>query len=290
MSYKKIKSCLCKAFINLLVILVLTSCSHNKNLEVKPNIIPQNTEDIADTTEEDENSSDGDIDTQDNENEDEYFEDLFGKEIDYEKMDPLEKINRVLYQVHRGLDLLLIRPIAITYDKMPKPIKRGLYNFVSNLAAPLRAVCWLLQGQGKEACKTINKFAINTILGVGGVFDVSEKIGFDDSKTSFAQTLKKWGIETGPYIVVPGLGPSTMRTAFGFLFDSFLDPVFLLTLNKNLPYNKEHALLYSETAAQLTSVLISRSKIEPVYEDIEKTKINRYHKLRGLVLMQDINQ
>lgn len=213
------------------------------------------------------------------------------KELDYAQLDPLEKMNRALYGVHRGIDLLFVRPIALTYTKvLPKPVQKGLFNFVSNLTAPLRFLCRLLQGNLEEAGKTMGRFVTNTVLGFGGIFDVASRFNLYENTTSFGETFKKWGMKPGPYIVIPGIGPATFRTAFGFLCDSFLDPMFLFTLNKSLPYNDQHALMWSDTGAQVTSLLIDRANIDPIYEDIENNSINRYCKLRGLVLRQSINQ
>ncbi|MDR2464015.1 MAG: VacJ family lipoprotein [Holosporales bacterium] len=211
--------------------------------------------------------------------------------VDYAKADPLEKMNRVLYEVHRVVDLLFIRPLALIYGKvLPKPARTGVSNFVSNLTAPLRVLCRLLQGNINEAGKTAGKFVTNTVLGCGGLFDVASRLNIKEAQTSFTETFKKWGIEPGPYIIVPGIGPTTFRGAIGFLFDSFADPVFLLSLNKNLPYNSKHELTWASSGVQVTSMLIMRSQIDQIYDSIEKGAGNRYSKLRGLVLQQPINK
>lgn len=211
--------------------------------------------------------------------------------INYEEKDPLEKMNRVLYGLHRGLDLLFVRPLALTYGRaMPKPLRKGLYNFVSNATAPLRFFCRILQGNWEEAGKTVGRFATNTLLGCGGIFDVAGKMKCTEKKTGFSETLKKWGIRPGPYIVVPGFGPSTFRNAFGLFLDSFCDPLFLLSLNKKLPGNERHELMLTYSGIQLMALLMERSEIDPLYEGIEKSSVGRYRKLRMLVLQQDINQ
>lgn len=212
-------------------------------------------------------------------------------EIDYAERDPLEKMNKVLYGLHRGVDLLFVRPIALTYSKaLPKPVQSGVANFVSNLLAPARALCHVLQGHWKEAGRTLGRFATNTLLGGGGLVDVAGKMKATEVSTNFTETLKTWGVKPGPYLVVPGVGPTTFRGALGFLLDSFLDPVFLFALNKNLPGNKNRELVWKDTAVQLGSLLISRAKIDSIYEDVEKNSVNRYSKLRTLVLQQSINR
>jgi phospholipid-binding lipoprotein MlaA len=219
------------------------------------------------------------------------LDDITAPAIDCAKADPWEKANVFLYGVHRGVDLLFIRPLALTYTKiLPSPVQRALSNFLRNLTAPLRVMCHLLQGHGKAAGKTAGAFVTNTLFGVGGLINVAPKMNVHDVSTNFTETLKTWGATPGPYLVVPGLGPTTVRGAVGFLLDSFIDPVFLLTLNKKLPGNEKHQLLYTETGMQLTSMLIARAKIDPIYESIEKNAGNRYSKLRMLVLQQPINK
>lgn len=211
--------------------------------------------------------------------------------IDYAAADPISGVNRVLYQVHRGLDLLFVRPVALTYTKvLPNPVQKGLRNFITNLTAPLRILCRLLQGNLVEARKTAGSFITNTVLGAGGVFNVAKKLGLEDTQTNFTETLKKWGAKPGAYIVVPGIGPTTARGAVGFLLDSFLDPMFLLTLNKSLPHNEHHALMWAETGFQVTGLLIDRARFDFVYEDVENNSTNRYSKLRGLALQLPSNQ
>lgn len=213
------------------------------------------------------------------------------KEINYAERDPLEKMNRFLYGVHRGVDLLFVRPVALTYKKaLPKPIQSGLANFVSNLLAPTRALCHLLQGHWGEAGRTLGRFATNTLLGGGGLVDVASKMNAHEISTNFTEALKTWGVKPGPYIVVPGVGPTTARGVLGFLMNSFLDPVFLLTLNKNLPGNNNHELIWKDTAVQTGDLLMTRAKIDSIYEDIEKNSVNRYSKLRALVLQQSSNR
>jgi phospholipid-binding lipoprotein MlaA len=112
----------------------------------------------------------------------------------------------------------------------------------------------------------------------------------EEKRTNFSETLKKWGLTSGPYVVIPGFGPATFRNAVGFLCDSFLDPLFLLTLDKSLPGNQHHELLLADTGVQLTALIAARAKVAPIYEDIENNSVDRYSKLRGIVLQQSVNQ
>lgn len=241
--------------------------------------------DLASTNDGDPAGDEEDVDL------DEELDSFFAPTVDYAKADPLEKMNRVLYGVHRGVDNFFVRPIALTYSKfLPRPVQKGFGNFVRNLTAPVRALCHLLQGNVEEAGKTIGRFVMNSVAGLGGVFDVAAKMGAVETPTNFGATFKKWGVQPGPYIVVPGLGPTTFRGAFGALFDAFLDPVFLLTLDRDFPGNSRHQLMWSDTGVQLSSLLISRSKIDPIYDDLEHNAVDRYAKLRGIVLQQGGNR
>ncbi|MDR3285142.1 MAG: VacJ family lipoprotein [Holosporales bacterium] len=293
-----------KSIIAFIFLCFLTNCSNitkkedycftEKTTVVKSNTSTKSKENKEPVTTENENLDNGNEEDSRNSGESDDYSELdqfIEPEIDYTKADPLEKINKLLYGLHRGIDLLFVRPIALTYSKvLPSPIKTGLANFVTNLTALLRMLCWLLQGNIEEAGKTAGKFVTNTILGIGGIINVSSRFGLMEKRTGFGEIFKKWGVAPGPYIIVPGIGPATMRTAFGLLFDSFIDPVFLLTLNKSLPYNENHRLTWYDTAAQITALLINRAEIDPIYEDIENNSVNRYSKLRNMVLQQSINK
>jgi phospholipid-binding lipoprotein MlaA len=222
---------------------------------------------------------------------DEELEGLIAPTVDFAKADPLEKMNRALYGAHRFLDLLFVRPIALTYSKvLPKPARHGIANLVSVLTAPLRLVCHLLQRNVEAAGRSAGKFVTNIVFGFGGLVNVAERLGLKETPTGFAETLKKWGATPGPYLVVPGIGPTTLRGALGFLFDSFLDPVFLFTLKKDLPGNSRHQLMYADTGVQLCGMMILRSQIDTIYDSLEKNPTNRYSKLRALVLQQSVNR
>jgi phospholipid-binding lipoprotein MlaA len=283
----------------------LVACSSVSNnvksdvLEVKQEISPNKINEDAAASAEEGASSEEQFPESDSDGEDDLMDDdldaeldkVSAPEIDFSAADPLEKANRLFYGVHRAVDLLIIRPIALTYSRvLPKPAQKLVSNFVSNLLSPLRTLCWLLQGNVKEAGKTVGRFVTNSFLGGAGLFDVASKLGLDAKSTSFAETFQKWGIRPGPYVVVPGVGPATLRTAVGFLFDSFADPVFLLTLNKKLPGNENHELMWVDTGVQVGGLLISRAEIDPLYEELEKTSVGRYAKLRSIVLQQGINK
>jgi phospholipid-binding lipoprotein MlaA len=130
--------------------------------------------------------------------------------------DPLEKFNRKVYKVDRALDKAIVRPAAVVYTKVvPEAGRRGIHNFFNNAEEPRNFVNAVLQGKPKVALQTLARFIINTTLGVGGFADHATGFGLPEHKEDFGQTFAVWGIGSGPYLVLPVLGPSTLRDAAG---------------------------------------------------------------------------
>lgn len=128
--------------------------------------------------------------------------------------DPLEGFNRVSWAVSQALDKVLLRPLAMAYVKItPKPARDGLRNVLANWGSPIILANDLLQLKPKRAIKTLGRFLINTILGLGGLFDVAKdkKFNLPHHGNRFSNTLAIWGIKPGPYIYLPVLGPTTLR-------------------------------------------------------------------------------
>jgi len=144
-----------------------------------------------------------------------------------QKVDPLEGINRVFYELNFNLlDPVIIKPIAIIYDQTtPKPVRRVLRNFFSNLDEVPSLVNNVLQGKFGQAGNNAGRFLMNTTIGLGGFFDVAEKAGLQPGEDEdFGQTLAVWGIPAGPYLMLPFFGPSTLRDAPSNFVDSLFDP------------------------------------------------------------------
>ena len=140
--------------------------------------------------------------------------------------DPLEPMNRVFFDFNQFLDTLLVRPAAELYrNVLPEPVRDSVRNFLRNLSSPVVFFNDLLQGEGKRAETTFNRFLINTTLGVVGLFDVAYDMGHPYHDEDFGQTLAVWGADEGIYLVLPILGPSTTRDATGIVVDIFLDPL-----------------------------------------------------------------
>jgi len=139
--------------------------------------------------------------------------------------DPLEGVNRVIFDVNDFLDRLLIRPIAELYRAtVPPPIRDRVTNILSNMREPVIFANNLLQGEVTRAGVTAERFAINTTLGIGGAFDWANDWKLYQQVGDFGQTLYSWGVGPGPYLVLPLLGPYNTRDAVGFGVDSVMSP------------------------------------------------------------------
>ena len=152
-----------------------------------------------------------------------------------QKVDPLEGINRVFYELNFNLlDPVIIKPIAIIYDQAtPKPVRQVLRNFFSNLDEVPSLVNNVLQGKFGQAGNNAGRFLMNTTIGLGGFFDVAKKAGLQPGEDEdFGQTLAVWGVPAGPYLMLPFFGPSTFRDAPSNFVDSLFDP---FSYNNRLP-------------------------------------------------------
>ena len=143
----------------------------------------------------------------------------------YDSNDPLEGFNRAMYVFNENFDRYLLKPVAKGYRAVtPAFARRGLANFFGNLYEPVNMVNNLLQGKLADGASDFGRFAINSTLGIYGLFDVATHIGLDRHDEDFGQTLGVWGMGEGPYLVLPILGPSSFRDAFGEVPDWYLYP------------------------------------------------------------------
>ncbi len=143
--------------------------------------------------------------------------------------DPIEPVNRAIFAFNDVLDRFLIRPIAYGYGFItPEPVKQSVRNFFSNLRAPIRFANDVLQFESGDAAVTGGRFLINTTVGVLGFLDVADVIGLEHHPADFGQTLHRYSVGAGPYIVIPVLGPSTLRDGVGIVADTFMDPLTYL--------------------------------------------------------------
>ncbi len=143
--------------------------------------------------------------------------------------DPFSGVNRAIFGFNEYFDNLLLRPLAVTYtNHVPPPVRAGVGNFFSNIDDINTMANNLLQGKVDRAVSDCGRILINSTLGIGGLFDVASELGLEKHHEDFGQTLGVWGIEPGPYIVLPIFGASSARDTFGFVIDSFVNPVYHL--------------------------------------------------------------
>ena len=146
-----------------------------------------------------------------------------------EVKDPFENLNRKTFDFNENLDEKFARPVAEAYSKFPPKIKIGISNFFNNLEEVDTFVNQLLQGKPKQSINDLTRFLINTTVGLGGFIDVASKIGLERHEEDFGQTLAVWGVGQGPYIMLPVLGPSTLRDTLSRPVSSFLSVTFHMT-------------------------------------------------------------
>ncbi len=142
--------------------------------------------------------------------------------------DPLEPVNRAVFQFNYVLDGLILEPAARIYRMVtPQLFRDGVTNFLANLRTPVVLANDLLQGQFQRGEQTLGRFMLNTIIGVGGLIDIGGHVGMPERHSEdFGQTLAVYGVGPGPYLVLPVLGPSNPRDAIGWVVDFGFDPLF----------------------------------------------------------------
>lgn len=141
--------------------------------------------------------------------------------------DPFERYNRAMYRFNDRLDRAILKPVAQGYEKVvPQPIDDGVTNFFSNLDDVVVTLNDLLQGKFRQAGSDLSRLVWNTTVGIGGLFDVASSLGLPKHNEDFGQTLGAWGVEPGPYIVLPFLGPSTFRDTVALPADWYSDPLY----------------------------------------------------------------
>ena len=133
--------------------------------------------------------------------------------------DPWERLNRFTYRFNARFDEAIFLPVADTYRRAPRPVRAGIHNFFDNLGEIDSVINYSLQWRLKYGFRSLTRLVINSTIGIGGLFDFATKLKLPGAPTGFATTLAKWGMHPGAYLVIPLLGPSTLRDGVGFLAD-----------------------------------------------------------------------
>ena len=204
----------------------------------------------------------------------------FGEEKNVK--DCFEKINRATFAFNMALDKVLFRPVATGYRKLPSPIRTGTSNALNNLSNLVTIPNNILQGDFKAAGNNTIRFIINSTLGIVGIFDPANVMGFKKlEKEDFGQTFGAMGIGEGCYLVLPVIGPSTVRDAVGSLVSlSGGDAWYNVTVKNDTQYFKESDYYFSK----LTEGVDFRAKNLESLDSLEKTSVDFYATVRSLYL------
>jgi phospholipid-binding lipoprotein MlaA len=200
---------------------------------------------------------------------------------EYEALnDPLEPLNRAVFQVNLAIDAMFLRPWADFYRLMlPPPFREGVHNILTNLRSPVILANDLLQGEFDRAGTTTGRFLINSTLGVGGLADWATDFGLPYHNEDFGQTLAVWGSPEGPFLMLPLLGPSNPRDAAGLAVDStILDPFGALN---TFGASSEWMVTMSYVRWGMTAIDARAQNVDEL-DDLQKSSLDYYAALRSL--------
>lgn len=189
--------------------------------------------------------------------------------------DPLETPNRLIFAVNLAADAIIIRPVAEFYRfAVPAPGRDSVRNFLRNLSSPVILANDLFQGEFERAGTTTTRFFLNSTIGLAGLLDVASGMGYEYHDEDFGQTLGAHGVGGGIYLVLPILGPSNLRDAFGTGVDFFLDPVNTWARNTD-----RNGIPIGRTAAE--GIDLRARNIETI-DELQKTSLDFYAAVRSL--------
>lgn len=192
-----------------------------------------------------------------------------------EEYDPWEPYNETMFSFnHDYVDRYVLKPVATAWDYLPDPVQESLGNVFDNVGMPRRVVNNLLQAKFKGAGNELTRFGINTTVGVIGLFDVAKKWGFEKNDADSGQTLGKWGVGPGPYLILPLLPPLTTRDAFGAAADVAMDPI-----NYFVPL----AASFGRRGGETVNI---RSQNLELYESVEEATVDLYSAVRNAYLQR----
>ena len=156
--------------------------------------------------------------------------------------DPLEKFNRKVYSFNNAVDQAVIRPVAVGYRKVTNPpVRRSVSDFFTNIRMPITVANDLLQARPKQALQSTGRFLVNLTLGLGGFFDPASQLGIPLEDNDFGVTLARWGVPDGEYLVLPLIGPTTVRDVWRMPVDSyFFDPLSIYARNHDYKYGQQY--------------------------------------------------
>jgi len=189
--------------------------------------------------------------------------------------DPLEPFNRQMFEFNEALDSVVLRPAATAYrEGVPPLVRTGVANFFGNLSDVWAVVNNVLQLRFREATESFARVHINTFIGIGGIFDVASEFDIEKHREDFGQTLGRWGVPAGPYIVLPLLGPSTLRDTLALPVDAQGDLIF------RMGHTEERTILYALRAVDRRANLLRVGNV------VEQAALDRYSFTRDAYLQR----
>ena len=200
----------------------------------------------------------------------------------YEEVsDPLEPVNRVVYNFNDMFDRLLLKPLAEGYERaVPDMARTGVRNFYNNLFEPITIVNGILQAKGGQAAADTMRFGFNTVFGIFGLIDVSTGWGLERHEEDFGQTFAVWGFGEGWYIVLPVLGPSNVRDTVGLIPELKMDPIRYLIDDNTVRYAAYGLLFVSERADLLTATeVLDAASLDPYLQVREAYRQKRWSEI-----------
>lgn len=188
--------------------------------------------------------------------------------------DPYEQTNRQTLAFNGKVDRYFVIPtVGLYFVLVPNGGRRAVHNFLNNLTKPTTFVNDLLQGEVTRGSQTVARFLVNTTVGLGGFWDVATRWGMPDHGEDFGQTLAVWGMDEGPYVMLPFFGPSNPRDASGLAVDAAIDPT-------NFVHFKQH--LWWAAGREYFTVLDLRAQTYQTVQGIQRSSVDYYASLRSL--------
>jgi phospholipid-binding lipoprotein MlaA len=189
--------------------------------------------------------------------------------------DPLEPMNRGIFDFNMALDRNIMKPVAIAYrDYIPAELRLMMHNVLANLNSPLIFANDVLQGEGKRAATTLARAVVNTTLGVGGLADVATELDLPKHEEDAGQTFAVWGISDGPYLMLPFFGPSNPRDTAGLAVEFVADPLSI--------YLKNIDMAYIGIVRTGFSAVDTRVEFLDSLDAIERTSLDFYSTIRSV--------
>ena len=188
--------------------------------------------------------------------------------------DPYQSVNRAIFESNMTLDTNVAKPIAIFYnDTVPEPAREGVHNALVNLNLPVTFATDVLQGEARRSGETLERFTVNSTVGIGGLVDAARRFGIPEHESDFGETLALYGFDEGPYLVLPVLGPSNPRDLVGTVADAFLDPLTYVTFRSST---------WFELGRSAATVLDERARNVDTLDEIEHSSVDLYATMRSL--------